>query len=109
HARAKQKTREEAGGGGAGGERGRQEDAGQERASWRRAEERQSRDNDDPVDIGAKPRQRTILLAQERGIEGRLGRVEAGRSGHGGDGVEGHTALSHTRKSRHSLSILTAT
>ena len=65
---------------GHGNERCRQEDAGQERAGWRRAEERQSRNNDDPVDIGAEPRERAILLAQERGIEGRLGRVEGGRS-----------------------------
>ena len=86
-----------------------QEEAGQERARWRAAEERQGRNNDDPVDIGTKPRQRTILLAQKRGVEGRLGRVEAGRSAASSDGVEGNTALSHTGGSRHSLSLLTAT
>ena len=61
------------------------------------------------MDIRAKPRQRTILLAQEHGIEGSLARVEAGGGAASSDCVEGHTALSHTRKSRHSLSILTAT
>ena len=60
--------------GGHGDERGRQEDSVEERAGRRGpGEQRQSGQNDDPVDIGPKPRQRAILLAQERRGEVRLG------------------------------------
>ena len=73
-------------------QQGRQDDAGQERTRWRHAEERQGRNDDDPVDIGAEPRQRTILLAQERGVEGCLGRVEAGgSSASGGKRLKAHS------------------
>ena len=66
-----------------------------EGAGWRRrAEKRQSRNNDDPMDVGAKPRQRAILLAQERLIEGRHG--GARRCAASGGSVERHTPLSHS-------------
>src|SRR3984957_4774432 len=82
---------------GHGDERPRQEDPVKERAGWRcRAEERQSRNNDDPMDIGAEPRQRAILLAQERRIEGRLGGLEPRRSAASNDPVGRHAALSHS-------------
>ena len=49
---------------------------------------RPERQNDDPVDIGAKPRQRAVLLAQERRIEVGLRRCRAGRRAASGDCVE---------------------
>src|SRR5271154_7367918 len=82
---------------GYGNERRRQEDPIEERAGWRSgAEKRQSRENDDAMDVGPKPRQRAILLAQERRIEGRLGSLEARRSAASTDSVGRH-AFSHSR------------
>jgi hypothetical protein len=53
-----------------------QKDPVDQRAGRRsHAEQRHGRENYDPMDIGAKPRQRAILLAQQRRIEGRLADV----------------------------------
>jgi len=52
------------------------------------------------MDIGAKPRQRAILLTHERRIEGCLGGVEARGGAASSASVERHTASSHSPNPR---------